>query len=85
MFQFWNMFNAKAFMTGRSAFANLSNCKGFLIVAAIIFVGQIIIVEIGGQMFSVCHLKPSDWLWIILTTSLVLWIGEAGRLVARKK
>ena len=27
MLQFWNMFNAKAFMEGRSAFANLKDSK----------------------------------------------------------
>jgi Ca2+-transporting ATPase len=80
MLQFWNMFNAKAFMTGKTAFARLGECKGFLVIAAVIFIGQIIIVEIGGQMFNVTPLHLNDWLIIIVATSLVLWFGEVIRL-----
>ena len=83
MLQFWNMFNAKAFMTGKSAFANLGQCKGFLAIAAVILFGQILIVEIGGQMFNVTHLHLLDWIIIICSTSLVLWIGELVRLLKK--
>ena len=79
MLQFWNMFNAKSFMTGHSAFHDLKNCRGFMAIAAVIFVGQILIVEIGGAMFNVTHLHLTDWLTIVLSTSLVLWVGEAVR------
>ncbi len=84
MLQFWNMFNAKAFMTGHSTFRRLGECKGFLFIAAVILIGQIFIVEVGGKMFNVTHLHPKDWITIILATSLVLIIGEAGRLVRVK-
>ena len=84
MLQFWNMFNAKAFMTGRSAFARINECKGFMLIAFVILVGQILIVEIGGQMFNVTHLKPKDWLIIIVATSSVLWVGEIIRLFVKK-
>lgn len=80
MLQFWNMFNAKAFMTGKSAFAHLNSCKGFLAIAAVIFFGQILIVELGGKMFNVCHLNLLDWVIIVAASSLVLWIGEIVRL-----
>ena len=83
MLQFWNMFNAKAFMTGKSAFANISSCKGFIAIALVIFLGQILIVEIGGKMFNVTHLNPTDWLIIILCTSVVLWAGEAGKAIRK--
>lgn len=79
MLQFWNMFNAKAFMTGKSAFHNLRDCRGFLLIAAVIFIGQIFIVEVGGQMFNVCHLALTDWITIILVTMPVLIVGEIGR------
>lgn len=84
MLQFWNMFNAKAFMTGRSALKCLRECRGFMSIAAVVFVGQILIVEFGGQMFNVVGLRLSDWLSIILSTSLVLWIGELFRGLKRK-
>jgi Ca2+-transporting ATPase len=79
MLQFWNMFNAKAFMTGKSAFALLNQCKGFLSIALVVFVGQWLIVTIGGEMFNVTALKPIDWIIIITSTSIVLWIGEIKR------
>jgi Ca2+-transporting ATPase len=80
MLQFWNMFNAKAFMSGKSAFAILGRCKGFLAIAAVILVGQWVIVTVGGEMFNVVPLTFSDWGIIIGVTSLVLWVGEAVRL-----
>lgn len=84
MLQFWNMFNAKAFMEGTSAFANMKASKGFLGVAALILVGQIMIVSLGGPMFNVVPLSIQDWLTIIGSSSLVLWIGEIARLFNRK-
>lgn len=83
LFQFWNMFNAKAFMSGKSAFATLGKCHGFLITASVILFGQWLIVGMGGEMFSVVPLKLSDWGVIIATTSCVLWIGEATRMFKR--
>ena len=80
MLQFWNMFNAKAFMTGKSAFHNIKNSQGFLLIAAVIFVGQIFIVELGGAMFNVCHLQLADWVTIVLATSPVLIVGEIMRI-----
>ncbi len=77
--QFWNMFNARAFETGRSAF-HLKECEGFNLIALVIFLGQIAIVSVGGDFFNVVPLHPIDWIIIISTTSLVLWIGEAIRL-----
>lgn len=79
MLQFWNMFNARAFMTGQSAFTNIRKCRGFMFIAAIILAGQVIIVELGGQMFCVTDLSRADWAAIILGTSSVMWIGEIVR------
>lgn len=83
MLQFWNMFNAKAFMEGRSAFANLEESKSFLLVALLILVGQYLIVTFGGEMFNVVPLSWKDWGIIIGSSSLVLWIGELVRWIGR--
>lgn len=80
--QFWNMFNARAFETGRSAF-HFKDCGGFLLIAAAILFGQIAIVSIGGEFFSVVPLKFIDWVIIIGGTSIVLWIGEIIRLIKK--
>lgn len=85
MLQFWNMFNARAFKTGRCAITNLKHCESFKFIILLIFVGQILIVELGGKMFSVRPLTISDWMIIIASTSLVLWIGEIGRWIANRK
>ena len=84
MLQFWNMFNAKAFMTNKSAFSGMLSCKWFLVIAIVIFFGQILIVEVGGQMFNVCHLEILDWLIIVGATSIVLWIGEIARAIRKR-
>jgi Ca2+-transporting ATPase len=81
MLQFWNMFNAKAFMTGKSAFKSLSKCGGFMLIALVILVGQWVIVTLGGEMFNVVALNLLDWGIIIACTSAVLWIGEIKRLL----
>lgn len=85
MLQFWNMFNARAIATGHSAFHEISSCRGFVFIVALIFWGQILIVELGGAMFNVVPLSISDWLITVGATSLVLWIGEFVRLVCPAK
>lgn len=80
--QFWNMFNARAFETGKTAL-NLKGCGGFELIALFIFVGQILIVEIGGEFFQVEPLKLIDWAIIIGATSLVLWVGEIARAIRK--
>jgi Ca2+-transporting ATPase len=82
--QFWNMFNARAFATGQSAL-RLRNCGEFIFIALVIFFGQLLIVSLGGELFNVVPLRISDWLIIILSTSLVLWIGEAIRAIKALK
>lgn len=76
--QFWNMFNARAYATGRSAF-HFKGCSGFVFIAMIILFGQIGITTFGGQMFSVMPLSLIDWLLIIGVTSAVMLLGEITR------
>ncbi len=80
--QFWNIFNARAFLTGQSAFHGLFTkniAKGFCLTLAIILVGQILIVTFGGDMFEVVPLPIGDWIRVIVATSVILWFGELGR------
>ena len=83
MFQFWNLFNARAFSTGRSAFY-LKGCKGFLGIAAIIFFGQIAIMNLLPDFFNVEPIGIVDWLIIIVGTSVVLIAGEIVRLFSKR-
>lgn len=83
MLQFWNMFNAKAFLSGGSAFRGIHKCTGFLIVAVVIFIGQILIIQFGREVFRTEPLTLEDWVIIVVSTSFVLWIGEIIRLIKR--
>lgn len=85
MLQFWNMFNAKAFFSGKSAFYGMSKSVGFEIVACVIFAGQFLIVEFGGDVFRTTPLNFKEWAVIVSGTSIVLWIGEIVRYLQRKK
>ncbi len=82
MFQFWNLFNARAFSTGQSAW-HLKGCKGFMGIATAIFFGQIAIMNIVPDFFNVSPISISDWLIIILGTSVVLFFGEVVRIFSK--
>lgn len=84
MLQFWNLFNARAFSSRRLSLTNLKGCGEFWFTLTIIIVGQILITEFGGELFSIVPVKINDWISIIIITSLVLWIGEFYRLLNRK-
>lgn len=82
MLQVWNLFNARAFATHRSAF-HLAHCSEFIVILLVVFIGQIAIVTFGGEFFNVVPLSVTDWLQIIVLTSPVLLIGEAIRAFER--
>lgn len=84
MLQAWNLFNARAFSTDRSAF-NLRHCGEFVLILLTVFIGQILIVSVGGRFFNVEPISATDWAVIIIATSPVLWIGEVIRAVERLK
>lgn len=84
MTHFFYLFCARAFETGKSAL-HFKGCKGLLIIATIILVGQIAMVEIPGlqNFFNVTGLKFEDWVIIIVGSSLVLWIREIWSLLKK--
>ena len=83
MLQFWNLFNASVFGTNHSIFKDAGHALGMLSVALIILVGQILIVTFGGKVFRTEALPLTEWIYIIASTSIVLWIGEIWRVVKR--
>lgn len=84
MLQFWNMFNAKSFNSGGSAFRGLIKSPGYLLVSLLIVLGQVLIVQFGGDVFRTVPLSFIDWIYITAGTSVVLWIGELTRLFKKK-
>jgi len=83
MLQFWNIFNARCFGLKQSAFANLGSNWSFLGITVVILIGQILMVQFGGYVFRTVPLSLRDWLLIIGSTSIVLWVGEIWRLMSR--
>ena len=93
--QFWNIFNAKYFATRRSLMLDIvdlvRNPKAvkesyslyFVLITAVILIGQIIIVNFAGELFGVAPLTLSDWGWIVVITSPVLLVPDVVRLIKR--
>lgn len=91
--QFWNLFNARYFRTGRSLIQDLWDIvrhprnwskhysTGFIIIATIILIGQLFIVNVFGEMFGVSELHPGDFLILLLFTCPILLIGEIIRTI----
>ena len=83
MLQWWNLFNAKAFGSRRSAFHKFMSDRGLLFVLAVILAGQWLIVEFGGKMFRTVPLDLDTWIMIIAGTSPVMILGEIFRRLRR--
>jgi len=84
MLQWWNLFNAKQLGSDHSTFRRLWACRGFLLVLALVLVGQWLIVTFGGRMFRTVPLSAEVWLYVFLATSPVMIFGEVWRAVRRK-
>ncbi len=84
MLQWWNLFNARSLGSNHSAFHRLWACGSFLMVLLTVLVGQWLIVTFGGRMFRTVPLSATTWLYIIIGTSPILWIGEIYRRLKMK-
>ena len=84
LLQFWNLFNAKCYQSRQPLFKLLLNNKSFLIIAAGILIGQVLMVNFGGKVFRTGPLGMKEWLIIIIATSLTFWVGEVVRFICAK-
>lgn len=96
LLQFWNIFNARYYRTGRSLIQDIGDIichpssvskhysTGFISIIFIILIGQILITNVFGKMFSVEALPINDWMWLIAVTSPVLVIGDLYRFIRNK-
>lgn len=76
MLQFWNLFNARVFGQNRSIFNGLLNNPAFIGICAVIFIGQILIVQFGGNVFRTEPLNIETWLKIVGITAVVPVLRE---------
>lgn len=82
--QFWNMFNAKGFETRHSVFRSLAGTREFYLILAAIAVGQVLIVEWGGEVFRTVPLSGAEWMAVVGSTSLLAFGGEIIRALRRR-
>ena len=80
----WYMFNTRSFETGKSFF-QLKMSKEFFSIVAIIFIGQIVIVEGLYDFFNCTPMKLIDWIIIVVLSSLVLWARELWHLLTQRR
>lgn len=71
MLQFWNLFNVRVFGQNRSIFSGLLNNPTFIGICLVIFIGQILIVQFGGDLFRTEPLSIETWLEIVGFTAIV--------------
>ncbi len=83
LLQFWNLFNARCLGLNNTAFSGLLENKGLVTIALIIAMGQILIIQFGGVIFRTIPISLTNWMEIILGTSVVLIIGELVRFSRR--
>lgn len=79
----WYMFNTRSFETGKSFF-QLKMSKEFFTIVAIIFIGQIVIVEVLYDFFNCTPMELIDWVIIVVLSSLVLWARELWHLLTKR-
>jgi len=61
------------------AFVGILDNKAFVAIALAILLGQIAIVQVGGNVFRTIPLRWPHWLLILIATPVVLWMGEFVR------
>ena len=61
----------------------LEYLRAFLCGGLLCLIGQILIVNVGGEMFGVEPISLTDWIITFLATSIVLVVGELYHILRR--
>lgn len=79
------MFNARAYKTGGSGW-DLKGCKGFLLIATVVTLGQVAIVQVPllNDFFNVEPLSLVDWVIIFVLGFMVTGLRELWAIMKRK-
>jgi len=83
LFQVWNLINCRSLTPDVSGLRRFWQNRAFLGIMTAIVIGQLLIVSLGGRIFSVEPLGVIDWILIILATSSVLVFVELARRLRR--
>ena len=76
MINWWNLFNIRVFGKNRSIFHELEKSKKFLLGSLVIFIGTVLIVQFGGEVFNTRPLDLKEWCIIVASTSPIVIIRE---------
>ena len=97
LLQFWNLFNTRYYHTGRSLLLDLMEAargqrplsatfsRSFIGIALIILLGQVLIMQLGYNLFEVAPLTLSEWGWLLLITSPLVIVTDIVRFVTTRK
>lgn len=88
VFQIWNMLNVKTLGSNSSVLHKLGDNKVFFIVVAIIILGQVLIINYGGEMFNITpnsfeNFDALSWVVFFGFPALILVVGELYRGLVR--
>lgn len=76
LINWWNLFNARVIGKNRSAFRGIFKNLRFIGISFFVLAVTILIVQVGGKVFSTHPLSAETWLWVILSTSPILIVRE---------
>lgn len=85
MINWWNLLNIRVFGKNRSIFYNLKGSSKFLLGSLVIFIGTILIVQFGGEIFNTRPLDFKEWCIIVASTSPIVIIREIWHRIFPKK
>lgn len=76
MLQWWNLFSTRVYGQRRGIFDNIWKNKTFIIIVLLILLGQILIVQFGGELFRTEPMSFTEWIYIIGCTSVITLLRE---------
>ncbi len=81
--QVFNMLNCRSIRPDRSPFTNIAASRSFLTIVGLIVASQVVIMLIGGKVFSIALQSPIDWVKAVVIGLAMLAVGAAVRALGR--
>ncbi len=72
LLQFWNLYATKCWGVKDRVFSHLWDNRPFLLISALILLGQFLIVTFGGRVFRTVPLSPQEWLSVLALSLTIL-------------
>ncbi len=82
---FWHLLSLRTFSCGVSVFYNVRLLTRYFFFSFVILIGAFLIIQFGSAFFAVHHISLSDWIFILLFTSPILFANELIFIFLHKK